>query len=135
MKRFIKPIYAHCDGPCGHYETDTLKNSAQTCHKLVKKLLDLSASKLKTIEDKHQFIRLTTIKEDHAQICKNQIYILWSDYFKATHYKEYPNLSLQLYQLAQMTSSVKQTIDLKATTLLIEEINSLDEIFQATQAT
>ena len=132
MKKFIKPVYAHCDGPCGHYETDTLKNSALTCGKVLDKILALKTDA--DLQNRQQFIRLTAIKEEHAQICKNQVYILWSDYFKPAHYERYPQLANQLYQLAQTCSQVKQTLDPATVEALKEQIEALDEIFQATQA-
>lgn len=125
----IKPVYAHCDGPCGHYETDTLKNSAQTCKKLIVKLLDLE--KKAAGQD---YVRLTMIKEEHAQICKQQVYILWSDYFKSHHYESFPNLMSELHQLAQQCSRVKQTLDLEAVDQLLQRVEALDSVFKQTQA-
>ena len=119
----IKPVFAHCDGPCGHYETDTLKNSASTCLKLVEKILNLKD------DDKQAYVRLTMLKEEHAQICKNQIYILWSDFFKVHHYQQYNQLHNKLYLLAQQCSLVKQTVDLKTIQHLIDLIAELDVIF------
>ena len=131
MKRFIKPVHAHCDGPCGHYETDTLKNSVLTCQKLVAKILALKPSD--DLQAQQQLIRLTMIKEEHAQICKDQVYILWSDYFKPAHYEQYPELMQQLYQLAQTCSQLKQTVEPSVVTTLIEQVDSLDEVFRATK--
>ena len=34
-------VYAHCDVPCGVYETDTMRNAAYTCKVMVQKMLDL----------------------------------------------------------------------------------------------
>ena len=133
MKFPIKPIYAHCDGPCGHYETDTLKNSAQTCKKLIIKLLDLQTQSSASSNFSQAYVRLTMIKEEHAQICKQQIYILWSDYFKAEHYQEFPSLMEQLYQLAKQASRLKQTVDLKQAEAFLQAIEALDQIFKQTQ--
>ena len=131
MIKFFKAVHAHCDGPCGHYETDTLKNSVLTCEKVLAKLLALGEAAAPPA--RQQFIRLTAIKEEHAQICKEQVYILWSDYFKPAHYERYPELASQLYQLAQACSQVKQTLEPAAVAALKEQIAALDEIFQATQ--
>ncbi len=131
MKRFIKPVHAHCDGPCGHYETDTLKNSVLTCQKLVAKILALKPSD--DLQAQQQLIRLTMIKEEHAQICKDQVYIIWSDYFKPAHYEQYPELMQQLYQLAQTCSQLKQTVEPSVVATLIEQVDSLDEVFRATK--
>ncbi|MCY3804405.1 MAG: superoxide dismutase, Ni [Candidatus Saccharibacteria bacterium] len=119
----FKIVDAHCDGPCGHYETDTLKNSALTCLKLAKKLLDLTPSEA-------QYIRLIMLKEEHAQICKQQIYILWSDYFKAHHYQANPQLHNQLYIMAQQCSLIKQNADIKIVEDFINQIEALDKIFK-----
>ena len=37
----IKPVYAHCDIPCGIYETDTMKHSAATCKRMIEKIESL----------------------------------------------------------------------------------------------
>ena len=131
MKRFIKAVHAHCDGPCGHYETDTLKNSVLTCQKLVAKILALKPGD--DLQVQQQLIRLTMIKEEHAQICKDQVYILWSDYFKPVHYEQYPELMQELYQLAQTCSQLKQTLEPSVVATLLEQVDSLDEVFQATK--
>ncbi|MYB40527.1 superoxide dismutase, Ni [Candidatus Saccharibacteria bacterium] len=132
MKLF-KSTHAHCDGPCGHYETDTLKNSAVTCRKVMEKILALpDDNEHKT---RQQYIRYTMIKDKHAQACKQQVYILWSDYFKAAHYEQYPELINQLYALAQLCSQVKQTVDTAVADDLIAAVGALDTVFRQTQQT
>ena len=133
MKRFIKPAFAHCDGPCGHYETDTLRNSALTCRKLVDKIAALGENPAGA--ELQQLIRLTKIKDDHALICKTQVYILWSDYFKPAHYERYPRLAQQLYQLAQTCSQVRQTAGVAPVEALLDQVAGLEKIFQETQTT
>lgn len=127
MNKIIENIYAHCDGPCGHYETDTLKHGAQTCLKLAKKILDKK-------DCQHFYVRLVMLKEEHAQLCKNQIYILWSDFFKAKHYEQYDNLHNQLYLMAQQASLIKQSVDLDIINDFIDKIEALDKIFKEVQA-
>ena len=130
MKLF-KPVQAHCDGPCGHYETDTLKHAAVTCRKVMEKILALPD------DDEHptkqQYIRYTMIKDKHAQACKQQVYVLWSDYFKAAHYEKYPELMNQLYALAQLSSQARQTVDTVVADDLIAACEALDKIFRQTQ--
>ena len=120
----IKRVFAHCDGPCGHYETDTLKNGAMTCLKLMKKISELKP------DNQQDYIRLIMLKEEHAQLCKQQVYILWSDFFKAHHYEKYTNLHSVLYLLAQQCSLVKQTLDVAVAQELIDSVAKLDKIFQ-----
>ena len=132
MKKFIKPIYAHCDGPCGHYETDTLKNSLETCLKLITKLKAINEADLNQPEILQTFVRLTMIKEEHAQICKEQIYILWSDYFKPAHFEQYPQLMTDLHKAAQFCSQIKQSLSLEAVERLRQAVKVLDAIFEET---
>ena len=42
LKRFIKPVYAHCDVPCGIYETDTMMHAAATCKRMVEKYIEIN---------------------------------------------------------------------------------------------
>ena len=131
IQHFIKPVHAHCDGPCGHYETDTLQHSAQTCQKLMIKINDLPDE---AGINRQTYVRLVALKEEHAQICKQQLYILWSDYFKPAHYAQYPDLMQQLQQAATQCSLVKQTLDLEAVERLIMQIDAINVTFLATQA-
>ena len=123
IAKHLKPIYAHCDIPCGYYETDTLQHNAHTCRILIEKLCKLE-------KDEHQRVRLILVKEEHAKICKQQIYILWSDFFKTDHFEKYPQLAKQLHRMAGLCSQIKQSADLQAVKELEKEIQSLKVIFQ-----
>ena len=128
--KIIKPIHAHCDVPCGIYETDTLKHSAQTCLALVNKLLGLKAE-ADDLELHNQRLRLTWHKEEHAQQCKQQLYILWSDYFKADHFQQHPKLQQTLWLAAKQCSAVKQTVSRSAVESLLTLVEQVDHYFQA----
>lgn len=130
MKKFIKPVQAHCDIPCGIYETDTLKNSAQTCLKMVATALELQKDPDKNLNN---LVRTINNKEEHAQICKQQIYILWSDYFKANHFADYPELHRKLWLAAKQCSTVKQTVNLEEAEKLVSLTAEIDNIFQETR--
>ena len=132
MKEFIKPIQAHCDVPCGIYETDSLKHSAQTCLSLLRKAADLTETK--DLNAQNQLVRLVLHKEEHARLCKQQIYILWSDYFKADHYQKYEKLQLTLWLAAKQCSTVKQSLDLEPAEKLWELVVEIDRIFTETKA-
>src|SRR5262245_51418663 len=110
LLKFIKPVYAHCDIPCGIYEVDTMRHAAETCLKMTEKINELVVSEEKS--DAHStFIRMLINKEKHAQICKDQLYMLWSDFFKPEHLQKYPNLHDTLWQAAKQCSKVKQSIN------------------------
>ena len=130
----IKSASAHCDVPCGIYETDTLTTAAKTCQKLVSIAAALAETGCQTPNDHNQFIRTINQKETQAQICKDQIYILWSDYFKANDFASNASLHNELWQAAKACSQVKQTLDQKAADDLVASCQAVAELFSASQA-
>ena len=81
--------YAHCDGPCGVYDPASARIAGEAVLSMTKKMLDLEcpdtsnssmmASYLNTMS------RYAAVKEEQAQLCKDELLVLWTDYFKPTH--------------------------------------------------
>ena len=93
----IEPIYAHCDVPCGIYDPHLAGVSAKTVHTMNKKVTDLpvpppSAPANEQLEYRNTVVRMVQTKEVHAQLCKQELLIFWSDYFKPEHLAMFPNL-------------------------------------------
>ena len=101
LLRFLDAIfkpsiaYAHCDIPCGIYDPHEAQMAAHTVLRMTSMINDLQLASEK-IEDRkkflHQFTRLTKVKEDHAELIKHQVRIIWGDYFKSEHLEEYKDL-------------------------------------------
>lgn len=131
LKRFVKPVYAHCDVPCGIYETDTLRHAAETCLRMVEKIEALG--KIDDLDKNNNFIRMVNTKEDHAQKVKDQVYILWSDYFKPEHLETHPNLHEILWQTAKQASEVKHHVDRAACEVLLQKVKEVETLFNSTK--
>lgn len=131
FKRFIKPVYAHCDVPCGIYETDSVRHAADTCLRMIEKIEALG--KIDNPEKQNNFIRMVETKEKHAQKVKDELCILWGDYFKPDHLVSYPNLHETIWLAVKQASRVKQTVDTKECQKLIDQIKEISAIFAATQ--
>lgn len=131
MFRFIKPVYAHCDIPCGIYETDTAKHAAATCLRMVEKIEALGS--VDSLEKQDNFCRMVAIKEISAQTVKDQLYLLWSDYFKPEHIEKYPNIHNDIWLTVKQASHVKQTVSTGECQKLIDMVNNIDKIFIATE--
>jgi nickel superoxide dismutase len=129
FKKLIKPVYAHCDVPCGVYETDTMKHAADTCLKMVEKIDALG--EIDSIEKRNSLVRMVMTKEEHAQKVKDQLYLLWSDYFKPEHLQKYPKLHETIWLAAKQASKVKQTVDAKECQDLITQVQTVSDIFSA----
>jgi len=126
LRNFLKPVYAHCDLPCGIYETDTMTHATATCAKMVEKIL--SYGEIDSIEKNNNFIRAIQIKEEHAQKVKDQLYILWSDYFKPEHLEKFPDLHTIFWQTVKQASAVKQHVseeECKKLTVMVEKIAAM----------
>jgi len=129
IDRFIKPVSAHCDLPCGIYETDTMRHAADTCLRMIEKIESLGKVNEENSDDHANFIRAIMIKEKHAQLCKEQIYVLWSDYFKPEHLEKFPDLHDKFWKAAKQCGKVKQTVSREECQKLIATVAELSEIF------
>jgi nickel superoxide dismutase len=128
--RLIKPVYAHCDVPCGIYETDTMRHAADTCLRMIEKIEALPADSGEKSDDHNNFIRMVLTKEKHAQRCKDQIYILWSDYFKPEHLQKFPDLHTKMWEAAKQCGKVKQSVSREEATKLVELVAGIASMFE-----
>ncbi len=129
LKRFMRPVYAHCDVPCGIYETDTMTHAAATCKRMVEKFKELDTSKDQEAEFKNTAVRCIITKEEHAQVCKDQLYLLWSDYFKPEHLEKFPNLHETFWMAAKQCGKVKQTMSIEECDKLINMVHDISHMF------
>lgn len=122
-------VYAHCDVPCGVYETDSIKHAVETVTKLTEKLLDLKNQELDDLEKMNILVRSVQVKEEYAQICKEQLLILWTDYFKPEHLEKWPNLHDLFWKATKQCSEVKRHVNLEACQKLKELTDQIADIF------
>src|SRR5579864_9110279 len=113
----IRTAQAHCDVPCGIYDPSTAQIAAKTVYTLTKKIVDLPVpGPTAKPEEQRAFentvTRMVKVKEDHAQICKQEILILWTDYFKPQHLEMFPDLHNTFWNTAKLVSYCKQNVDL-----------------------
>ena len=130
LHRFFpaKPVFAHCDIPCGIYTVEPAKTAAQTVLKMVEKIQAASAT------DIHSIARFTAVKEEHAQKCKQELLILWTDYFKQEHLETFPDLHEKFWKAAKLCSRVKQEVSMEAATQLKAAVEEIAEIFEKTHS-
>lgn len=134
LSRFIKPVYAHCDLPCGIYDTHTMQMAAATCLRMIEKIEALPDDMGEKSADHNNYIRAVEIKEKHAQLCKDQIYMLWSDYFKPEHLEKFPQLHDTMWQAAKQCGKVKQTISREECQKLIDMTDGIAKMFAESQS-
>lgn len=129
--------HAHCDIPCGVYETDSIKWAVETCEKLTKKMLDIElpnwSDKKAVLDYQNTITRAIHTKEEYAEICKKQTLILWTDYFKPEHIQKYPELHQKIWNIAKQCSLVKRSVIIEECEKLKQMTDELATIFAETK--
>jgi nickel superoxide dismutase len=129
--KFIETVYAHCDVPCGIYETDSMTHAAATCRRMVEKAIELGDAM--DPEHHNQFVRVVMYKEEHAMKAKQQLYLLWSDYFKPEHLDRFPELHTAFWTATKQCGKVKQTMSLEECDTLIALVAQIADMFHASK--
>ncbi len=121
---FIRPVYAHCDLPCGEYDPAQARIEAESVKKIMEKYDGLSET------DKWRAIM---IKEQRADLVKHHVWVLWSDYFKSEHLEKHPNLHDLVWRTTKQASACKRSVDPADGQKLLDLIDEIAEIFHATK--
>lgn len=124
-KIFLAPfVFAHCDIPCGIYDPHAAQMAAHTVLRMTK-LIQEAESK----HDKAQFVRLVKVKEEHAEIVKREVAIIWGDYFKEEKAKDTSDLHQKVWNILKLASKAKQGVDEKTAQDLLAAVQEFAEIF------
>ena len=131
----IEPVYAHCDYPCGIYDPFDAQLAAHTVIRMQELIAEINehAGGKSTVEDMHSLVRATEIKEKYAEICKNELRILWGDYFKPEHVQANSNLHELVFTAMKEASKARQTTDVKTGDALLEGVMQIAEVFWKTK--
>lgn len=140
--RFLKRLFgilplryanAHCDIPCGIYDPKASQIAAQTVLVMVKKIVSPPTVDEKDINSVRNFhntmTRYVMNKEKHAQICKEELLILWTDYFKPEHLEKFPDLHDTFWKAAKLCSQNKQEVSENLAQELVDATNEIADIF------
>ena len=135
VTRWLKPattVYAHCDVPCGIYDPHGAELAARTVARMVE-LIGQLPKENPPEADRAKFVRCVTVKEQHAEILKHEIQVIWSDYFKPEHLERYPDLHDRTWKILKLASKNKQTIDAAAAAELEAAVKEFADIFWSTK--
>ena len=131
--------YAHCDIPCGIYDPHLALIGALTCvrmNQLIEAMEDpAKGSQMPSKEERQKFIhaveRYTQVKEEHAELVKKEVRIIWGDFFKPEHLEKAPDLHNTVWNIMKLASQVRQNVDPQAAGKLLDEVNKFAEAFWA----
>ena len=130
-------VHAHCDGPCGVYDPASARITAEAVVSMTKKIMDLEhpdiGDKSAMIAYHNTLSRYVMIKEDQAQKTKEDLLILWTDYFKPVHLEKYPDLHDTFWKAAKLCSACKVEVSAEHANELMEAVEKIHNMFWATK--
>jgi len=149
MNRFASPLIrlldrvsppgtvsAHCDIPCGIYDPHAAQVAALTVLRMNQLIGNLEmGGQDKESMDKYgnSLSRYIEVKEEHAEICKKELDILWHDYFRPEHVEKYPDLHSKVWNATKLASRNKQNVDMAAAEELLAAVREIAQIFWETK--
>lgn len=121
---------AHCDIPCGIYDPHLAQVSVLTVIRMIDLMNDLVKGEQKNTLDFHNSMtRYILIKEEHAELCKREVCVIFGDFIKKEHVEKYPELPALMHKIMQLGSKVRQTTSREAALELLGAVNRFAEIF------
>ena len=131
MKKEI--VSAHCDGPCGVYDPASARIAAEAVLSMTKKMLDLKAPGSDNSEAMAHYVntmsRYASIKEQEAQKCKDEILVLWTDFFKPEHLSAHQDLHSLFWNSAKLCSACKVELSLDHADDLLNHVKRIHDLF------
>ncbi len=124
-----QPVFAHCDVPCGIYDPKPAQIAAATVAKMVEKIDALPEMGKMSMDDHNNFVRMVSTKEEHAQKCKTELLILWTDYFKPEHVEKFPELHDTFWKAAKLCSENKQHVSKESAEKLVAVVDEIADVF------
>ena len=127
-------VSAHCDVPCGLYDPQSALMAANTVKIMVKQIRDIEKSDQyisnpASIQVQNDLTRRIIVKEKHAELCKKEILILWTDYFKPEDLPIAENLHEEIWKTVKLASYNKQNVDTQKSEELYSQVEKIAELF------
>lgn len=132
----VKKAQAHCDIPCGIYDPIAAKIGAQTVQKMVLRMQALE------VPDPHgdaatvqafmnTMARYASVKEEHAEIVKKELRILWADYgWPNTDANE---IAAKFNAALKLAGQCKQTVNMENAEGLVAACDDIATVFWGTK--
>jgi nickel superoxide dismutase len=115
------------------YDPAQARIEAESVAKIQEKYQDAENQK-KPSETVEEFkTRCVAIKEERANLVKEHLWVLWTDYFKPQHAEKYPQLHELFWNATKEAGEAKKSVDPKQGQKLLELIDEIGKIFWETK--
>jgi nickel superoxide dismutase len=134
LTRWLAPTTtarAHCDIPCGIYDPAGAQTAARTVARMVELIGGINGTDVQAM---NTFTRCVGVKEQHAELVKREVQVIWSDYFKPEHLEKFPDLHDKVWKILKLAGKNKQTVDAGLAAQLEASVKEFADMFWATKA-
>ena len=128
VKDWLSPkrvVRAHCDLPCGVYDPAQARIEAES--------VKACQEKYQGNDDPEFRARAITIKEQRADMVKEHLWVLWTDYFKPEHLQKHPQLHDLFWNATKEAGAAKKSVDPAQGQKLLDLIGEIDKVFKETK--
>ena len=126
----VDVVDAHCDIPCGIYDPHQALIGALTVIRMVDLMENLvNTHSAEKVEFHNSMARYVAVKEEHAELAKHEVRVIWGDFMKAAHVEQFPQLPTLVHKIMQLGSKSRQTADRETALSFLDALNEFAEIF------
>lgn len=129
----FKEAQAHCDIPCKIYDPSSALIAALSCVRMIDLIHEVGDGKTLSVADVAKISRLVQEKEKACSEVKEQVRIIWGDYFKAQQFEQVTNAHTMVHDIMMQASKCKQGIDRAESEMLLEKVNRFADAFWQTK--
>ena len=129
VHRILAPrrtVHAHCDLPCGVYDPAQARIEAES--------VKACQEKFQGSDDAEFRARAVAIKEERANLVKEHLWVLWTDYFKPEHLEKHPNLHDLFWSATKEAGAAKKSNDPAQGQKLLDSIDEIAKVFWETKS-
>jgi len=127
----IERASAHCDIPCGIYDPGPALIAAVSVVRLMDIMRDAKSEDSVALANLHA--RCVLRKEEEAEKVKQEIRVIWGDYFKGPLLEAHPRVHALVHSIMQKASACKQDVHREDGEALVELVNEFAELFWNTK--
>ena len=124
---------AHCDIPCKIYDPHSAQIAALSVIRFIDLIQEIGNKDELTLADQAQLSRLVREKEIHAAEVKDEVRVIWGDYFKQPQLDQLPATHKLVHNIMMAASACKQRIDREQGEELLSLVNEFAASFWATK--
>jgi nickel superoxide dismutase len=125
----IASAAAHCDIPCKIYDPIVAQVACLSVLRFIDLIQELTDKPQLATAEYSQLSRLTREKEMHANKVKEEIRVIWGDYFKAPQLEQFPNTHSLVHEIMLTASACKQHIVRDNAEHLLSLVNEFADSF------